>query len=287
MRNVCKILGVVTISSLMISYASAATLGAGETIFVDVQSGRENPDGSVYDFGDYTGVIGGVHYNDVPMYIDDGGTDTLTTAYVGTIVDGMVTSTGTVTDVDLVTREDFLNQTVEVVNLDGTVTVTDNLLYANGSNQGVSDSTSWFTDTAAKDMWQASGWDNNADQNEQNSVEVAFTGLVAGALYDLKTFHATKFSHSTTGNSRDFRVIANGIEVLDNAANGALVEFDSIAADQNGEIVVSVKGGDFYPNGTRNYIYLNAMSLSGVLIPEPASLALLGLGGLAMLRRRS
>ncbi|WP_200761485.1 PEP-CTERM sorting domain-containing protein [Poriferisphaera corsica] len=271
----------------MISYASAATLGAGETIFVDVQSGRENPDGSVYDFGDYTGVIGGVHYNDVPMYIDDGGTDTLTTAYVGTIVDGMVTSTGTVTDVDLVTREDFLNQTVEVVNLDGTVTVTDNLLYANGSNQGVSDSTSWFTDTAAKDMWQASGWDNNADQNEQNSVEVAFTGLVAGALYDLKTFHATKFSHSTTGNSRDFRVIANGIEVLDNAANGALVEFDSIAADQNGEIVVSVKGGDFYPNGTRNYIYLNAMSLSGVLIPEPASLALLGLGGLAMLRRRS
>ncbi|QQE10485.1 PEP-CTERM sorting domain-containing protein [Planctomycetota bacterium] len=289
MRSYCKLLGALAVSSAIAGSASAATLSLGESIFIDVQAG----DGAG---GNLTGLASdGKQYNDVPLHITDGGSTVSSHRYIGTLINGLVTTAGAATSVGLDLRESFQEQDIiayDDITGDPYIASTESL-YANGSLSGIADSTGWFVDSAAKDMWQASGWEGEIEQNLQNSATVALTGLDAGALYDLKTFHSTKWTHkaSTGGNSRDFRVIANGIEVYDNAYNGVLVSFDALAADENGEIIIEVRGGDWLAGmgaSSRNYIYLNALSLSKVAdIPEPASLALLGLGGLMILRRRA
>lgn len=69
-----------------------------------------------------------------------------------------------------------------------------------------------------------------------------------------------------------------------------------IALEEPGNYTVRIQGGDLFilnldnPIGTRdetgNHTGIDNLSINGTVIPEPGSLALLGLGGLMMVRRR-
>lgn len=73
--------------------------------------------------------------------------------------------------------------------------------------------------------------------------------------------------------------------------------FDApIALDQPGTYILRVHGGDLFvtslanPIGTKNetgnHTAIDNLSINGSVVPEPSSIALLALGGLAMIRRR-
>ncbi|WP_428388354.1 PEP-CTERM sorting domain-containing protein [Mucisphaera sp.] len=110
--------------------------------------------------------------------------------------------------------------------------------------------------------------------------------LDAGNTYDF-TFFA---SRTGVGDIRDAKYTVKGAAsasvVLDAANNTDQVAVISgISPDGNGEIFIDVEPGPNNSN-TVGFYYLGTLEVGINAIPEPASIGLLGLGALALLRRR-
>lgn len=114
-------------------------------------------------------------------------------------------------------------------------------------------------------------------QRAANSVTVS--GLQANTPYTVGLVHAA----SIAADNQDWTLNGAllGDDVFQTASVGAPVEF-TVTANGSGEIsIVSTAPG----NGSGTDVnLLQAVTLE--VIPEPASIALLGMGGLMMLRRR-
>ena len=115
--------------------------------------------------------------------------------------------------------------------------------------------------------------------NQGGNTTLTLTGLEAGT-YQMTTYH-----HDAEGQQGTFNVLVDGDEVLADITNttGTLSPGDSIAtadfsftADGTNPVVLTYEMTD-------SWTIVNGMTL----IPEPASLALLGAGGLVLLSRRN
>lgn len=64
------------------------------------------------------------------------------------------------------------------------------------------------------------------------------------------------------------------------------VDFDDVALTEPGTYTLEIAGGDIVNDETGNHTGLDNLSINGTAVPEPSAIALLGLGGLLMVRRR-
>lgn len=112
-------------------------------------------------------------------------------------------------------------------------------------------------------------------------VEYTIAGLNPASTYDF-TYYA---SRGTVSDNREASYDANGTVALLDAGNNVsnIAQSLGVAPTAGGVITLTIQAG---PNNTNSqgFFYLGGMDITEV--PEPASLTLLGLGGLAMLRRR-
>lgn len=114
------------------------------------------------------------------------------------------------------------------------------------------------------------------------------SGLVVGQTYDFKFFAARTGVAGTPPDNRETQYTLTGAttgSVTLNATNnttGATVEY-SLTPNANGEILINI-GPGANNNNSNHFTYLNVLEINTV--PEPGSLALAGLGGLLLLRRR-
>lgn len=173
------------------------------------------------------------------------------------------------------------SDTVALLDKDGnatgaTVTITDGFNWYNaaGSPAGTSGD--------AAEFWQGGNDSLYIQVGGDDSAAFELTGLDAGVIYTLTYFA----SRDPAGDNRSGQLRATGASVVTSAeldaANNAteVVSFD-VAADLTGKISVELLRG---PSSTSDFTYLNALKVEA--IPEPASLALLGLGGLCLIARR-
>lgn len=147
-----------------------------------------------------------------------------------------------------------------------------------------------------------SGIATNDGDTETRTLTIS--GLEAGELYTLVLSggQATTFG-TFFDNYRSSTFTINGDSksssydyVAWQAADEVYVEgishvvYTGIAADSNGQILVGVTGnvmpGGGDPQSNYSQPWLSGLQVQGTIIPEPASLALMGLGGVLLLRRR-
>ena len=105
-------------------------------------------------------------------------------------------------------------------------------------------------------------------------AEIRFEGLTGGASYDL-TFYG---SRNTTG-TRAMDVAIDGTTQSFNCVTEGMTTFTGVTADADGYITVG-----FGVASGSSYAYLSGVEID--LIPEPATLCLLGIGGIGMLIRK-
>jgi len=139
------------------------------------------------------------------------------------------------------------------------------------TNASGSLSSALYPETAQRDSWVV--WD---DLTEPGWIGHVILKNLPGSAYDVTLFG----SRSTGLNNRLARFTIGGVDqVLDCQANtDKVVTFTGIVP-VNGEIDVTVQS-----HLDVGYGYLGVVDL--LEVPEPATLSLLVLGGLAMLRRR-
>lgn len=142
-----------------------------------------------------------------------------------------------------------------------------------------------------------SSW--NGQPTGAPNPEIAITGLDPSSAYTFTIFA----SRTGVGDIRSTLYQAfgatgsSGYAVLDAANNTSnVVTISSILPDATGKILFDVNkhtAGDIAGIGTvpantngAGYFYLTALRIDSAAVPEPASLGLLGLGTLALLRRR-
>jgi hypothetical protein len=127
------------------------------------------------------------------------------------------------------------------------------------------------------------------------STTFTLTGLDPNELYDLAFYGDRNLSKdgleefTLMGADSEENISSTGIidafttrqETRPNAADGNVIRWTRIDPGDDGIITVDV---DPEFSSANNIVYLSAMRLEA--LPEPGTLALLGLGGLATLRRR-
>ncbi len=110
------------------------------------------------------------------------------------------------------------------------------------------------------------------------------TGLNPGMTYEF-TFFASRGNVSDNREAQyDVIGLNSGTDLLDSANNVSEVAFvGGIMPNASGEITINVSPGP-NNNNSLGFYYIGAIKMD--VVPEPASLALLLIGGVAVLRRR-
>lgn len=113
------------------------------------------------------------------------------------------------------------------------------------------------------------------------------SGLTPGQAYNL-TFFASRVG---AGDTRTTAYTVTGLttspkQVLNVASNlSNVAQVLSVLPDATGHFTIDVRP-DSTNNNANSFYYLNVMEIDTAAVPEPASLGLLGLGSLALLKRR-
>ncbi|MEQ9460909.1 MAG: PEP-CTERM sorting domain-containing protein [Phycisphaeraceae bacterium] len=115
--------------------------------------------------------------------------------------------------------------------------------------------------------------------------EVKLFNLDPNSTYNF-TFFGSRMGVSDIRDASYTVTGTNSLNGVLNASNNEseVLRLNGIAPDGNNEIFIGVAPGPNNSNGVGFY-YINLVQVDRV-IPEPASVGLLGLGGLALLRRR-
>ncbi|HEV7299080.1 MAG TPA: PEP-CTERM sorting domain-containing protein [Tepidisphaeraceae bacterium] len=121
------------------------------------------------------------------------------------------------------------------------------------------------------------------------AIQVTFSDLIPGLAYDFvgsasrgnlatdgsqRAIGTYTFTGAGTPTSVDFEPVNNNSQVF---------RADDVFANASGEIALTVTR---HANNNYNFVFLNALSIEAVAVPEPASMSLLALGGVALLGRR-
>lgn len=132
-------------------------------------------------------------------------------------------------------------------------------------------------------------------------ARLTFSGLSASAVYEVSIFgnragnYTDRYGITEIGSVDSYTNTSSvgstisgattSIMVGNNTAAGYIAKYSAITAGVDGTFYIDVYGG---PTGAGNghKWYANAVSLSEVSVPEPASLSVLGLTGLLALKRR-
>lgn len=161
---------------------------------------------------------------------------------------------------------------------DGNAFVQEN--FTPGLNVGNTDS-SWTTDIA---ITVASGFTVTLTDVTLNSVSV--NGGQAENVnrrndYTVTIFNPSAVQVATVNVSDTIAGTTGGGQPL------VTLDFADVVLTDPGTYTLQIRGGDFSGTGeTGNHTGIDNLSINGTVVPEPSSLALLALGGLAMIRRR-
>lgn len=111
------------------------------------------------------------------------------------------------------------------------------------------------------------------------SATYEFRGLVADALYDLSFLSSSNASRTAT-----IVGVGGSTVSINPTGNTSFTEFANVQASSGGVIAFTLAKVDGVNVNSNSSAILNALRIEAV--PEPASLALIGLGGLLMMPRR-
>ncbi len=198
------------------------------------------------------------------------------------------------------TNFNVFSGTVATSTVNSTITAGSVIRYSNGSTvDGVSLNfaglTTGFNDEANSNNWPGTGSDPYyvaaADDlafetNSTGGLTLTFSGLNSSydyrvRVYSLISNNGGRTNIFTVTDGAVFQAVTNSNGTRWNAANleAANMVF-TVSPNASNNIVLTVTDND----GSHNVSFLNAVVLE--VVPEPASLALMGLGGMLMLTRR-
>lgn len=143
-------------------------------------------------------------------------------------------------------------------------------------------------------------WFNDQVGAGTSRTRLTFSGLSANAQYEVAIFgnragnYTDRYTITEIGSADAYAntssvgaTIAGAQTTVmtgNNTANGYVAKYSNILAGNDGSFYVDIYG--LGNSGNTYKWYANAVSLSETVVPEPASLSLIGLAGLAMLKRR-
>lgn len=242
-------------SNLLAAPADAAVLQA----FADATTGQTTPGGpSGYEMDTLAGGSS--------LYIDFGASSRNTAGnwnnfneYVtGSSLVNLVDESGTATSVD--------------------ATLTDGFSGINSA--GSATNTLGYPTDATSDSFYTGSFDGHTAALA-NRAQLTFSGLKPGGEYDLALFSSRTGTDSGMGRLTRYTVDGQVIDfdVSDNTSQEVL--FNGVTAAPDGTLTLDV---EVSPDGTGRFAYLGQLKLTAA-IPEPTTVALLGFGGLCLLRR--